>query len=141
MVDQRVAAEKQNGVGTPNTPPVPRRSKCRIDPEQRCMLPEHKPVRRGREMIDLLAVEEPKPKPAKIGGGVVRGSDRPVVQTHAFVSFGPNPTSGQYSQTAGTQRKTSPATATWQTDGNGRGRGTRRSRGAPRARDKRHPAR
>jgi hypothetical protein len=26
------------------------------------MLPEHKPVRRGREMIDLLAVEEPKPK-------------------------------------------------------------------------------
>ena len=30
------------------------------------MLPEHRPVRRGREMIDLLAVEEPKPKPAKI---------------------------------------------------------------------------
>jgi len=30
------------------------------------MLPEHKPVRRGREMIDLLAVEEPKPKPAKL---------------------------------------------------------------------------
>ena len=33
-----------------------RRLKCRIDPEQRpytCMLPEHKPVRRGREMIDL----------------------------------------------------------------------------------------
>jgi hypothetical protein len=27
---------------------------------------EHKPARRGREMIDLLAVEEPKPKPAKI---------------------------------------------------------------------------
>jgi hypothetical protein len=23
-----------------------------------CMLPEHKPVRRGREMIDQLAVEE-----------------------------------------------------------------------------------
>jgi hypothetical protein len=39
------------------------------------MLPEHKPVRRGREMIDLLVVEEPKPKPAKITGGVVRGSD------------------------------------------------------------------
>src|SRR5215470_8590046 len=40
-----------------------------IDPERSpytCMLPEHKPVRRGREMIDLLAVEEPKPKPAKI---------------------------------------------------------------------------
>src|SRR5262245_30288935 len=30
------------------------------------MLPEHKPVRRGREMFDLLAVEVPKPKPAKI---------------------------------------------------------------------------
>jgi hypothetical protein len=38
--------------------------KFRIDPEQSpytCMLPEHKPVRRGREMIDLLAGEEPKP--------------------------------------------------------------------------------
>jgi hypothetical protein len=31
------------------------------------MLPQQKPVRRGREMIDLLAVEEPKPKPAKDG--------------------------------------------------------------------------
>ena len=41
-----------------------RRLKCRIDPEQSpytSMLPEHKPVRRGREMIDLLAVGEPKP--------------------------------------------------------------------------------
>ena len=41
-------------------PPMTRRLKCRIDPEQSpytCMLPEHKPVRRGREMIDLLAVE------------------------------------------------------------------------------------
>src|SRR6266446_4852122 len=69
MVDQRVAAEKQNGVGTPYIPPMTRRLQCRIDPEQSpytCMLPEHKPVRRGREMIDLLAVEEPKPKPAKI---------------------------------------------------------------------------
>ena len=46
-----------------------RRLKCRIDPEQSpytCMLPEQKPVRRGREMIGLLAVEEPKLKPAKI---------------------------------------------------------------------------
>src|SRR5215469_7104764 len=42
------------------------------------------------------------------------------VQTHAVVSFSPNPTSGQYSQMAGTQRKTSPATATRPTDGNGR---------------------
>src|SRR6202171_1022936 len=30
------------------------------------MLTEKKPMQRGREMIDLLAVEEPKPKPAKI---------------------------------------------------------------------------
>ena len=123
MVDQRVAAEKQNGVGIPYISPMTRRLKCRIDPEQSpytCMLPEHKPVRRGREMIDLLAVEEPKPKPAKNGRCRMRHSDRPVVQTHAVVSFGPNPTSGQYSQTAGTQRKTSPATATWQTDGNDR---------------------
>jgi hypothetical protein len=62
-----------------------RRLKCRIDPEQSpytCMLPEQKPVR--REMIDLLAVEEPKPKPAKIRSAV-RGSDRPVLQTHAVV--------------------------------------------------------
>ena len=88
MVDQRVAAEKQNGVGTPYIPPMTRRLKCRIDPEQSpypCMLPEHKPVRRGREMIDLLAVEEPKPQAGEDTGGVVRGSDRPVVQTHAVV--------------------------------------------------------
>ena len=41
-----------------------RRGDTLIDPEPSpytCMLPEHKPVRRGREMIDLLAVEEPKP--------------------------------------------------------------------------------
>jgi hypothetical protein len=49
------------------------------------MLPEHKPVRRGREMIDLLAMEEPKPKPAKIRAVSYGGSDRPVVQTHAVV--------------------------------------------------------
>jgi hypothetical protein len=70
MVDQRVAAEKQNGVGIPYIPPMTRRLKCQIDPEQSpytCMLPEHKPARRGREMIELLAVEEPKPKPAKNG--------------------------------------------------------------------------
>jgi len=97
MVDQRVAAEKQNGVGTPCIPPMTRRLKCRIDPElspYTGMLPEHKPVRRGREMIDLLAVGEPKRKPAKIRAAS-RGSDRPVVQTHAVVWFGPNPTSGQ----------------------------------------------
>jgi hypothetical protein len=32
----------------------------------------------------------------------------------------PPPSSGQYSQGPGTQRKTSPSTATWQTDGNDR---------------------
>jgi hypothetical protein len=58
--------------------------------------PEDKPERRfRREIIDELAVEAPRPTPAK-------DSD------------------GQYSQTAGTKRKASPATATWQTDGNGR---------------------
>ena len=31
---QRVAAEKQNGVGTPYIPPMTHRLKCRIDPEQ-----------------------------------------------------------------------------------------------------------
>jgi hypothetical protein len=44
-----------------------RRLKCRIDREQSlytCVLPEHKPVQRGREMTDLLAVKEPKPRPA-----------------------------------------------------------------------------
>jgi hypothetical protein len=30
------------------------------------MLPEHKPERRRRETIDLLAAEEPKREPAKI---------------------------------------------------------------------------
>src|SRR5262245_38539642 len=72
MVDQRVAAEKQNGVGTPYIPPMTRRWKCPSDPEQSpnpCRPPGHRPRRRGREMIDLLAVEEPKPKPAKIRAG------------------------------------------------------------------------
>ena len=44
MVDQRVAAEKQNGLGTPYISPMTR--------PYTCMLSEHKPVRRGREMID-----------------------------------------------------------------------------------------
>src|SRR5258707_4537156 len=94
MVDQRVAAEKQNGVGTPYIPPMTRRLKCRIDPEQRCMLPEHKPVRRGREMIDLLAVEEPKPKPAK--NGRCRTRQRSTSCSNAYGRLvRPNPTSGQ----------------------------------------------
>jgi hypothetical protein len=47
-----------------------RRLNCRIDPEQSpytCRLPEHKPVRCGREMIDLLAVEERKPSRRRYG--------------------------------------------------------------------------
>jgi hypothetical protein len=97
------------------------RLKCRIDPEPSpysCILPEHKPVR--REMIDLLAVEEPKHKPATIRAVSYEAAIDKFVQTHAVVWSGPNPTSGQYSQGPGTQRKTSPATATWQTDGNDR---------------------
>ena len=62
MVDQRVAAEKQNGV-TAHDAPLEMPDRSRAEPLH---LHEHKPVRRGREMIDLLAVEEPKPKPAKI---------------------------------------------------------------------------
>jgi hypothetical protein len=69
MVDQRVAPEKQNGVGTPCIPPMTRRLKCRIDPEQSpytCMLPgaqagaararDDRPARGGGA----------EPKPAKI---------------------------------------------------------------------------
>jgi hypothetical protein len=93
-----------------------------IDPEQSpytCMLPEHKPARRRREMIDLLAVEEPKPKPAKIRAVSYEAAIDQLFKRMRS-SFGPNPTSGQYSQGPGTQRKTSPSTATWQTDGNDR---------------------
>src|SRR5262245_34339243 len=90
-----------------------------------CILPEHKPVRREREMIDLLAVEEPKPKPANLYDTAVRAFSYEAAIDQLFkrmrsASSAPNPTSGQYSQGPGTQRKTSPATATWQTDGNER---------------------
>src|SRR5215469_12914721 len=103
MVDQRVAAEKQNGVGTPYIPPMTRRLKCRINPEQSpytCLLPEHKPVRRRREMIDLLAVEEPKPKPANSTTPLYRRCrtrQRSTSCSNACgsSSSGPNPTSGQ----------------------------------------------
>ena len=84
------------------------------------MLPEHKPVRRGREMIDLLAVEEPKPKPAKIRAVSYEAAIDQLFKRVRTSSSAPNPTSGQYSQGPGTQRKTSPSTATWQTDGNDR---------------------
>jgi hypothetical protein len=43
----------------------------------------HKPVRRGRVTIDLLAVEEPKPKSAEIGALSYEAA--PVVLTHAVV--------------------------------------------------------
>ena len=62
--------------------------KCRIDPEQSpytCMLPEHKPVRRGREMIDLLAVEEPKPKPAKTRAVSYEAAIDQLCKTHVVV--------------------------------------------------------
>jgi hypothetical protein len=78
------------------------------------MLPEHKPVRRGREMIDLLAVEEPKPKPAKIPAVSDEAAIDQSFKRMRVVWFGPDPTSGQYSHKAGTKRKTSPATATRQ---------------------------
>jgi hypothetical protein len=49
------------------------------------MLLEHKPVRRGREMIEPLAVDGAEAQAGEETAGVVRGSDRPVVQTHAVV--------------------------------------------------------
>ena len=76
---------------------------------------------RGREMIDLLAVEEPKPKPAKIRA--VSYEEAAIDQLFKRMrssSSALTQTSDQYSQGPGTQRKTSPATATWQTDGNDR---------------------
>ena len=63
MVDQRVAAEKAKRRGdtlTAHEAPLQTPDRPKQSPYT-CMLPEHKPVRRGREMIDLLAVEEPKP--------------------------------------------------------------------------------
>jgi hypothetical protein len=89
-----------------------RRLKCRIDPEQSpytCVLPEHKPVRRGREMIDLLAVEEPKPKPAKIRAVSYEAA---IDQLFKRMRSSSSALTGQHSQTVGTQRKTSPATGT-----------------------------
>jgi len=57
-----------------------RRLKYWIDPEHSpyAVPPEHKPVRRGRAMIDLLGVEEPKPKPGRYGR-----CRRSAVQMHA----------------------------------------------------------
>ena len=123
MVDQRVAAEKQDGVGTPYMAPMTRRLKCRIDLEQSpyaCVLPEHKPVRCGRETIDPLAAEEPTPRPAKIRAGSYEAAVDQLFKRMRSSRSALTQQSGQYSQGPGTQRKTSPSTATWQTDGNDR---------------------
>ena len=90
-----------------------------------CVLPEHKPVQREREMIDLLAVEEPKPKPANSYDTAIRAVSYGAAIDQLFKRMRSSSSaltqqSGQYSQGPGTQRKTSPATATWQTDGNDR---------------------
>ena len=87
MVDQRVAAEKRNGMGTPYIPPMTRRLKCRIDPEQSpytCALPEHKPVRRGREMIDLLAVVEQPANSYDTAMGLCRTRQRSTSCSNAY---------------------------------------------------------
>src|SRR6478672_1721128 len=125
MVDQRVAAEKQNGVGTPYIPPMTRRLKCRIDPEQSpytCMLPEHKPVQRGREMIDLLAVEEPKPKPSKIRAVLVEAAIDQLFKRMRSSSSRRRPPHGRRTGTTGewppATRGSPPAPAR---DGPGRG--------------------
>src|SRR5262245_11073416 len=76
------------------------------------------PIRPVPPMTTIFMVYPPLSTTGDHTGGVLRGSNRPVVQTHAVDDFGSNPTSGQYSQGPGTHRKTSPATATWQTDGN-----------------------
>jgi hypothetical protein len=61
-------------------------------------------------MIDLLAVEEPKPKPAKI-----RAVSYEAAIDQLFKRMRSSSSArGQCAQKAGTQRKTSPATATWQ---------------------------
>jgi hypothetical protein len=62
------------------------------------------------EIIGLLAVEEPKPKPARIRAVSYEAAiDQLFNACDRLVR--PNP-SDQYSQMAGTQRNTSPATAT-----------------------------
>ena len=64
MVHQRVAAEKQTASGYPtyrHDAPLEMPDRSRAEPLYTYMLTEHKPVRRWREMIYLLAVEEPMP--------------------------------------------------------------------------------
>jgi hypothetical protein len=59
-------------------------------------------------------VEVPKPKPAKIGVPYEAAIDQLFKRMRSSGSA-LTQTRGQYSQGPGTQRKTSPATATWQT--------------------------
>src|SRR5262249_9638543 len=83
-----------------------------------CVLPDHKPGRCGRETIDPLAAEEPTPGPAKIRAGSYEAAVDQLFKRMRSSSSALTQQSGQYSQGPGTQRKTSPSTATWQTDGN-----------------------
>jgi hypothetical protein len=52
-------------------------------------------------MIDLLAVKEPKPKPAKIRAVSYEAAIDQFGQTHAVVYFGPNPTNGRWGHVSG----------------------------------------
>ncbi len=59
-----------------------------------CVRPEPLPSCRcgaGTRLFDLLAVEEPEAQTSQDSGGVVSGSYRPVVPTHADLWFGPYP--------------------------------------------------
>ena len=68
-------------------------------------------------MTDLLTVEKPKPKPANSYDTAIRAVSYEAAIDQSFkriqsCSSALTQTSNQYSQGPGTQRKTSPATAT-----------------------------
>jgi hypothetical protein len=66
-------------------------------------------------------VEEPKPEPAHSYDTAIRAVPYDeLFKRMRSSSSALTQTSDQYSQGPGTQRKTLPATATWQTDGNDR---------------------
>src|SRR5262245_21399787 len=88
-------------------------------------------------MIDLLAMEQPAPKPVKRQAVSYEATIGRLLQTHVLDEIGPDPTGRQYSQGPGTQRKTSPSIATWQTDGNDRWVATSDSRFAASSRRRR----
>jgi hypothetical protein len=71
-------------------------------------------------MIDLLAVEAPKPKPAKIRAVSYEAAIDQLFKRMRSSSSALTQQAVSTPRGAGTQRKTSPATATWQTDGNDR---------------------